>query len=109
MTECDNPAQQPGAEDRVEPGKTNATHNEANIEGKISPREIVRLLTSHLSTAEISSLYLATRLANANPMGMQVYQKAHALFTQNNGQQMHPETIQELGTILAERLNSSAG
>jgi hypothetical protein len=108
VTEFDNYARQPAAGDAVDQGEGSITQGEINVPRKISQREVVRLLTEHLSTDEIRSLYLAAKLDNDYPMGMRVYQAAQALFTQNNGRQMHAEAIQELGAILAERMGSRA-
>jgi hypothetical protein len=107
--ECDSNAQQSPAENAVEQSEGSIKGDETGVERKITYREAVRLLTKDLSTDEIRSLYLAGRLNNDYPMGMRVYQAAQALFTQNNGQQMHAETIYELGAILAERMDSSGG
>jgi hypothetical protein len=82
---------------------------DANMAGyKISYREVVRFVTRDLSTDEIRSLYIAGMLENENAPSMPAAQKAQALFTQNNGRQMHTDAIRELGTILAERKQAGA-
>lgn len=74
---------------------------------EIDPRVVVgvRGITDQLTLSELSALYLAMN-TDGDPRGRFGYEKAKALFTQNDGTKMHADVRAAFEYIVDERLKN---
>ena len=63
----------------------------------------VAMVCDELTDAELAAMNLCAQLG-MNPKGRNGYDKAHTLFTEQDGTKMHEETKRALAAVVLERL-----